>query len=153
MAAHTIQFTQEQARRLSDVTPEAWRHWRSIVPHLNGKRGKAARFSIGDIVALSVMHHAVHDLGASVARLSSGFEMLCKTLGPLRPTAMADMVALVGPTSAALVSVDETMAGWPPFAVAVPCRPIVERLASTTFEAIPDVQPPLPFAPRVVRRG
>lgn len=153
MAARTIQFTQEQARGLSSITPEAWRHWRSIVPYLGRKRGKAARFSVGDIVALSIMHHAAHDLGASVSRLRVGFEMLCTIMGPLRPAAMADVIALVGPANASLVAIDELVSQWPTFAIAVPCRPVVERLAATTFEGIPDVQPPLPFAPRVVRSG
>ena len=138
---------------MSDVTPEAWRHWRSTVRYLANKRGKAARFSIGDVVVLSIMRHAVHDLGASVARLAPGFEVLCASLYCLRPAAMTELIALISPSGAILISAEEFPTHWPPFAIAIPCRPIVERLLSTTFEAIADVQPSLPFAPRILRRS
>ena len=150
MAARTIQFTQEQARTLSGITPEAWRHWRSLVPYLAAKRGKAARFSIGEIVAMSVMRHAVQDLGVSVGRLAASFDELCVRLSPMRPVALSEVIALIGPDSALVVAATDPFPATPSIILSIACRPIVERLALTTFPTFAETQPPLPFGPRMV---
>jgi hypothetical protein len=155
-AAHTIQFTQEQARSLSGVTPEAWRHWRNVVPHLASKRGKSARFSIGDIVALSVMNEAVQGLGVSVSRLAEGFDHLFRLCAAERPSTLSTALVIVTPQAAALTANDDRMAadigGGP--AVSIPCGPIVMRLSAATFSGgVIDDQPSLPFAPRIVGRA
>jgi hypothetical protein len=54
LTVSTIQFTQEQARTLTDVSVETIRHWRKVVPSLANKPGKSARFTFSDVVGLAV---------------------------------------------------------------------------------------------------
>lgn len=154
LAAHTIQFTHEQARALSGVTAEAWRHWRGVIPYLADKRGKAARFSIGDIVALSITQEAVQSLGVSVSRLSVGLDQLFQKSANLRPSVLANAVALIAPEFAEVAQVDDRGLAARQISIAVLCGPIIERLAAVTFPIAPaDFQPALPFAPRVIGAG
>jgi hypothetical protein len=151
IVAHPIQFTQEQARTLSAVTPEAWRHWRSVIPYLASKRGKAARFSIGDIVALSVTQEAVQGLGISVSRLSTGLDHLFHQFATERPSVLANSVALIMPSRTVLATGDDLAMAVGQLAIAVACGPIVERLSAGTFQIVAeDFQPALPFPPRVI---
>ena len=150
MAASTIQFTGDQARRFAGVSPEAWRHWRKAVVYLAAKHGKAARFSVGEIVALSVIAESVGRLGIGVGRLSMGWDELFRLCAVQRPSALRGLVAVVTADGATLVGTDTHAVQTGP-AVVVPCEPIVERLLTAAFlENVAREQPSLPFPPRVV---
>lgn len=150
LAASTIQFTSDQARALAGVTPEAWRHWRKAVAYLAAKRGKAARFSISEIVALSLLAQAVSDLGVGVSRTAIAWNALFQSCALERPSRLRDLVAVISVDSAELQRAD-ALALNDGACLAMLCAPIVDRLASAAFaEVALDEQPPLPFAPRVV---
>lgn len=152
IVAHPIRFTQEQARVLSSVTPEAWRHWRGVIDYLASKRGKAARFSLGDVVALSVTQEAVQGFGISVSRMSAGLDHLFRQFEAIRPSALANSVALIMPSRTVLTSADDSVMAVGQSAVAVACSPIVDRLSAETFQIVADEsQPSLPFPPTVMR--
>ncbi len=148
--ASTIQFTQEQARALAGVSPEAWRHWRKVVAYLGSKRGKSARFSIGDIVVLSIMHEAVDSLGLSVGRMAQGLNELFHLCSTTRPTALADATAVITQHGAALAKTVDGLT-YSEICVSVACAPILDRLSAAAFsQDVPDSQLSLPFSPRVV---
>lgn len=151
--AHTIQYTQEQARALSGVSQEAWRHWRKVVPYLSTKSGKSARFSIGDIVVLSIMHEAVDGLGVGVGRLAQSSNWLFQLCATARPSVLATSTAVITRTDAALASAVDGLQ-HSEICLAVACAPILERLSAAAFSGdIPDTQLSLPFSPRVVGNG
>lgn len=150
IAANAIQFTSEQARALAGVTPESWRHWRKAIPYLNAKRGKAARFAISEIVALSILSQAVGELGVGVGRSAAAWDLLFQLCAAERPSHLRDMIAVVSATSASLQRKDGLrLDGGTCLATA--CAKIVDRLASAALaDSTFDEQPPLPFAPRAV---
>lgn len=150
MAATTIRFTGEQARGLAGVTPEAWRHWRSVVPYLQAKRGKGARFSIGEIVVLRLLAQAVSDLGVGVSRTALGWNRLFELCADQRPADLRDADVRLRADHAEI-----TFEGSPVpvvgFALTMGCAPIVDTLMTAAFPDLdPSSQRPLPFAPRLV---
>ena len=150
IAATAIQFTSEQARALASVTPEAWRHWRKAIPYLNAKRGKAARFSISEIVALSILSQNIGELGVGVGRTAAAWDRLFQLCAAERPSRLRDMIAVVSTTSSSLQREDGLRLG-DGACLATPCTKIVDRLALAALaNSAFDEQPPLPFAPRVV---
>lgn len=150
IAATAIHFTPEQARTLAGVTPESWRHWRKAIPHLNAKRGKAARFSISEIVALSILCQTVGELGVGVGRTAAAWNQLFQLCAAERPSRLRDMIAVVSATSACLQPEDGLRLDNSP-CLATACAKIVDRLALAALaDSEFDEQPALPFAPRIV---
>jgi hypothetical protein len=150
IAATAIQFTSEQARAFAGVTPESWRHWRNAIPYLNAKRGKAARFSISEIVALSILSQTVCALGVGVGRTAAAWDQLFQLCAAERPSRLRDLVAVVSATSASLQREDSLQLD-DGACLATVCAKIVDRLASAALaDSAFDEQPPLPFAPRIV---
>lgn len=85
MATSTIQYTGEQARTFAAVSPEAWRHWRKVVPSLSAKQGKKARFSAGEMIGLAVVASVVAELGVGVSSLSARWDELFSLCAYQRP--------------------------------------------------------------------
>ena len=149
MAPTTIQFTGEQARGLAGVTPEAWRHWRSVIPHLHAKQGKAARFSLGEIVVLSLLARAVSEFGVGVSRMALGWDRLFVLCAAKRPIDLRDASVSVGVADADIGAGDGDPSDG--FALVMRCAPIVDRLTAAAFPDLdPSPQRSLPFAPRLV---
>lgn len=150
MATTTIKFNGEQARGLAGVTPEAWRHWRSVVPYLQGKRGKGARFSIGEIVVLSLLAQAVSEWGIGVSRTALGWNRLFEICANERPSHLRDAAVCVSVDHADIITEGLTPRA-DAFVLIMACGPSVDRLLTAAFPDLdPSLQRPLPFAPRVV---
>lgn len=150
MVPTTIQFTGEQARGLAGVTPEAWRHWRSVVPYLHAKRGKAARFSLGEIVVLSLLARAVGELGVGVKRMAAGWDQLFTLCAAERPADLRGASVSVAAHGASLGA-----PGGPEFmndlALVMNCAPVVDQLTTAAFPDLEaSLQRSLPFAPQLV---
>ena len=150
MAATTIKFTGEQARGLAGVTPEAWRHWRSVVPYLQLKRGKGARFSIGEIVVLRLLAQAVSNFGIGVSRTAPGWNRLFELCADQRPADLRDAEVRLRADDAE-IAFEGALIPAAGFALAMGCAPIVDTLMTAAFPDLdPSSQRPLPFAPRLV---
>jgi hypothetical protein len=64
-----LKYTQAQVRSLVGLNEETFRHWRKALPPLQGHQGHAATFSLGDILALSVIHRLTAFMEGKVSRL------------------------------------------------------------------------------------
>jgi hypothetical protein len=152
MTPNTIQYTVEQARSFAGVSPEAWRHWRKVVPRLSAKSGKKARFSAGELIALAVVSAAVCTLNVGIAALSDRWDELFDLCAQQRPNSLRSTFVIVTTERVEFVDADQLRRERP--AIIVPCEPIVERLWTAAFSgAVEQVQPPLPFAPQAVGRA
>lgn len=149
MALNTIQYTCEQARAFAGVTPEAWRHWRKAVPILSTKLGKKARFSSGELIALSVVASAARGLEIGITGLAARWDELFKLCAEQRPGSLRELFVVITAGDVALE--DELhLVRTEPSAI-IPLGPIVERLWSAAVAEEPEqVQVPLPFTPRAV---
>lgn len=78
-----MQYTQAQVRETVGLSLETYRHWKRVLPPVSVKGGRAACFSIGDLMAASIMHRLTETAGVRVGHLSdvsaSIFE-ICNTL-------------------------------------------------------------------------
>lgn len=152
MGIKTIHFTQEQARDVVGVSAEKLRHWRKVVPYLQRKAGKSARFSFADLLGLAITLEVVDRLGVGIAMVRGGIDELFDLLDHTDLARFGHMVALVSPAGARLCGPGEVP--WSELgeaAIAVPCWPLIERLSSHVLPITADPQSALPFPPQELR--
>jgi len=65
-----VQYTQAQVRETVGLSLETYRHWKRVLPPLASKSGRAACFSIGDLMAVSVLQRLTETAGVRVGHLS-----------------------------------------------------------------------------------
>ena len=65
-----VQYTQAQMRETVGLSLETYRHWRRVLPPLATKGGRAACFSVGDLMAASILHRLTETAGVRVGHLS-----------------------------------------------------------------------------------
>lgn len=151
MAPHTIQYTGEQARSFAAITPEAWRHWRKVVPRLSAKSGKRARFSAGDLIALAVVSAATHSLNVGIAGLADRWDELFALCAQQQPNSLRSAFVVVTAEKVELADADVLSRQRP--SLVIPCEPIVERLWTATFSSfVEQAQATLPFGPQAIGR-
>lgn len=149
MSATTIQYTGEQARTFAGVSPEAWRHWRKVIPCLAKKTGKSARFSAGELVALAALAAAVHTLDIGIAKFAERWDELFNLCTQQRPEALRSAVIMVTAEAIELSDPSRLLHEQP--TILIPCEPIVDRLWDAAFSSKAEQpQMPLPFAPQAI---
>ena len=155
MTTRAIQFTQEQARALTGITPGDLRHWRKAVPYLSSKAGKSARFTFADLVGLGAVAELVRTYGVHIADVASGIDMLFRKLGNARPTQLEGLVALVTAQDAHLFQADELVGRHVVApALVVPCDPLIVRMRTGVLpiDSSPE-QSSLLFPPQILKAG
>jgi hypothetical protein len=152
--AQAIEFTQEQARAITGVSPETLRHWRKIVPYLAMKTGKAARFTFSDLIGLAMTQQLVEAFGVGVGSLRLGIDTLFRVLAEARPLALANTVVVIDAQGASVRRSDEvSKAEFSGPVLLIPCDPVIERLRRYILSGLTaDLQMSLSFPPQAVPR-
>jgi len=121
------------------LSKEAYRHWRKVLPQVAAKGGRAPRFTIGDLVALSVIYRLTEIGGVRIGNMKvfAGdiFELCNNTSWPaLKGTSLH--VDLAGRTC------DLQFADSPTCDLALVCRldPVLEVLGDTLLSMQPESQ-------------
>lgn len=65
-----VHYTQAQMRETVGLSLETYRHWRRVLPPLATKRGRAACFTVGDLLAASTLNRLTETAGVRVGHLS-----------------------------------------------------------------------------------
>lgn len=155
MALATIQFTQEQARDIAEVSPGDVRAWRKAVPYLADKPGKAARFTFADLVGLAITSELTNHFGARISDIGISVDRLFRELADARPAHLEGFIALIGSASAGLLTIGDFSArqiSGP--TLVVPCDPIVSRIGARMMPSTPSsAQSALPFPPQMLKAG
>ncbi|WP_313573723.1 hypothetical protein [Brevundimonas sp.] len=155
VSAQTIQFTQEQARDIAQVSPGDVRAWRKAVPYLAQKPGKAARFTFADLVGLAITSELTGGYGVRISEIGAGVDGLFRLLGDARPAHLEGLVALIERTSAKIFpagEISERHLTEPAFIV--PCDPLLARIGGRMMPLAPgSAQTALPFLPQILRAG
>lgn len=155
MALATIQFTQEQARDIAEVSPGELRAWRKAVVYLAHKPGKAARFTFADLVGLAMTSELTNRFGVRISDIGASVDSLFQELANARPAHLEGLVALIGLASTRLLEVGDFSArqiGEP--TLVVPCDPIVSRIGARMLPSTPTMaQSSLPFPPQILKAG
>ncbi|MFS4439516.1 hypothetical protein ACMA5I_15010 [Paracoccaceae bacterium GXU_MW_L88] len=155
MVLTTIQFTQEQARDITQVSPGCLRAWRKAVRYLADKPGKAARFTFADLVGLAITGELTNAFGVRISDIGSSVDKLFRELAEARPAHLEGLVALIGPASAHLLTIGDfpTRRIKEPTLV-VPCDPIINQISARMMPATPALgQSALPFPPQIIKAG
>ncbi|HLF98555.1 MAG TPA: hypothetical protein VI457_15545 [Methylococcaceae bacterium] len=148
-----IQFTQEQARTIAEVSSQSLRHWRKLVPYLAGKSGKAARFTYADVIGLIATTQIVGNLGVSVGSMPMGIESLFRVLATTRLLDLQHSVILVGVDKTEICRANE-LSKFNPTAptLVIPCDPLLEKMRGFILpDSAIDPQMNLPFPPQAVQ--
>ncbi|GHA39100.1 hypothetical protein GCM10007989_38590 [Devosia pacifica] len=155
MSLTTIQFTQEQARDIAEVSPGDVRAWRKAVPYLAAKPGKAARFTFADLVGLAITSELTNRFGARISDIGASVDKLFHELADARPAHLEGIVALIGSASAYLLPIGDFSARQisEPTLI-VPCDPIVSQISARMMPSTPSAaQRELPFPPQILKAG
>lgn len=155
MALTTIQFTQEQARNIAEVSPGDLRAWRKAVQYLADKPGKAARFTFADLVGLVITSELTNRFGARISDIGSSVDRLFHQLADARPAHLKGFIALIDSASARLLTIGDFSAQQirEPTLV-VPCDPIVKQISARMMPSTPAAaQSALPFPPQILKAG
>ena len=155
MPLRAIQFTQEQARTLADVSLGDLRHWRRAVPYLAAKPGKAARFTFADLVGLGVARELTGALGVRIGDVGRGVDALFSALAEARPAHLEGLIAVVTSDDARLYRTEEVSGRrLQTPALVVPCDPIIAKIGAQMMPFAPGPsQTALPFPPQVLKAG
>jgi len=149
-----IQFTQDQARTLTGVSPETLRHWRKTIPYLATKSGKVARFSFTDLMGLAVTHELVSSCGVHIAALREGIDALFRLLAASGPASLDGAIVFVTATDAVMYEWgrDRGLHGLNRTGLVVPLTPLIATLQRHMLPAGPvSGQTALPFPPEAVK--
>jgi len=65
-----VQYSQQQLRETVGLSLDTYRHWKSVLPPLAMKRGRAACFSVGDLIAATVLNRLTEAAGVRIGHLS-----------------------------------------------------------------------------------
>ncbi|MBK7014461.1 MAG: hypothetical protein IPH39_02550 [Sulfuritalea sp.] len=65
-----MEYTQQQVRSAIGVGQQTFRYWKQSLPPLARKSGKTAAFSVGEMLALSVVNHLVQICKIDVSALA-----------------------------------------------------------------------------------
>jgi hypothetical protein len=78
----TLRFTPGQLRETVGISVETFRHWKRVLPPFAKHGGRAANFSVGDLLAALVLRQLTEDCGVRVGHLlelSKQLVMLCNS--------------------------------------------------------------------------
>lgn len=147
-----MRYTQSQVRDLVDLSVDAFRTWRELIPALAAHKGHGPTFTPGDVVVLSIIAELVRDYGVRVGLLARRLDQLFDSCRGQSWVALEHCVVLVSHDAVRLVDASsQRIAGDDTTRFVVPCAPIVARLrAKLVASEIEQPQGYLQFPPTAV---
>jgi hypothetical protein len=64
-----VQYTVRQMHEIVGLSKETYRHWKRVLPPLGQVGGRAGCFTVGDLVAASILHRMTEVAGVRVGHL------------------------------------------------------------------------------------
>lgn len=79
-----MRYTPAQILEITRMSRETLRYWRNVLPPLEGKKGKAARYSAGDLLALLIIKEMVSAFEMNIAVIASVSQQIFTTCQGVR---------------------------------------------------------------------
>lgn len=144
-----MQLTPGQLRSTIGLSVEAYRHWKRVLPPFAARKGYAPCFSLGDVLAASILHRLTERGGIRVSylrKVSVEIVSVCNSTPWASLRGRALIVDLVN--NVCRIAKDRLDARCEDFVFLCPLDPVLAELR----EALPRVYPPsrqdhLPFPP------
>jgi hypothetical protein len=132
----SVQYTPGQLRGFVGISPETYRHWKKALPPLRRDRGHSPCFSLGDVVAVSVVRSLCTDLGLRVGAISAVADPLFERCNSAPwPVLERSRVVLDIPGQLVELRSDATDVAFGGTIVIVSLWPITEQLRGHLFAA------------------
>jgi hypothetical protein len=150
-----VQLTPGQLRNTVGLSVEAYRHWKKVLPPFSGRKGYARCFSLGDVLAASILRRLTDCGGIRVGHLkgvSTEIIRLCNTASWAALEGRVLIVDLLNGTCR--IAKDQSDAGNEDVVILCPFDPIMAELRDALRRVQPlSMQRPLPFPPTKVVGG
>lgn len=65
-----MRFSTAQLQELTNVRREQLRHWKKVLPPLNGRDGRGESYTFAEVLAIAFLMVVVDELGISVSKLA-----------------------------------------------------------------------------------
>jgi hypothetical protein len=144
-----MRYTPSQVRHVVGITQETLRHWRRVLPSLDGLKGHAPVFRPGQLLGLAVIRVLVEDLGLAVGALRAAEHQIFHICSSPQWIRLAQGYLLVRPIEGQVAFVDTVLErdlGRP--GILLPLEPIVSALRLALLEVAPEeTQQSMPFPP------
>ena len=147
-----MHFTLGQLRNTLGLSVETYRHWKRVLPPFINRRGYAPCFSIGDLLAASILHRLTNRCGVRVGHLreiSTEISRLCNTSSWAALKGRILVVDMLGGTC--WMVKDQSEARNHDIAIVCPLDPILAELRNALLGSQPSAdQTQLMFPPTEV---
>jgi hypothetical protein len=142
-----MKLTLGQVRGTLALSPDTYRHWKTVLPPLAARQGRAASFSHGDLLALAIVKSLTDRVGVPVGNLDVIARKLFDQCGKQSWAKFERLTAFISSDSWSLSFVSD---GQYPLAIGpsliIPCGPIIASLRSALMIEQPeDMQANLRF--------
>lgn len=122
-----MRYLPAQAKEALGISEETFRHWRRVLPPLNGKRGYGPCFTPGDLLALKVVAQ-LHALGVQIRHLTPHAEALFQSCSRGAWFSLDDKAIVFDGASIVLTSAQDDRKWALRARTVVPLRPLIAEL-------------------------
>jgi hypothetical protein len=146
-----VKFVPGQLKSILDVTEETLRHWRKVLPGLSQRKGKSAKFSVADVIALKLIKRLSQDIGIKISRLapiSSSLFEICNNTPYIKLQRGCIAIDIESNVAKFCDKNDVQLDGH--ILVIIDCAPLTKAIQDHFFESAEEQQQ-LPFPPTRVR--
>jgi hypothetical protein len=142
-----MKLTLGQVRGTLKLSPDAYRHWKTVLPPLATRQGRGASFSHGDLLALAIVKSLTDRIGVPVGNLDIVARKLFEQCGKQPWAKFERLSAFISTENWSLSFISDgryPQTGTP--SVFIPCGPIIASLRSALMiEHAEDTQANLRF--------
>jgi len=92
-----MRYDTGQVLTLTGISKETLRHWKRVLPPIYGRDGRSEGYTFHEVLALSIIARAVHDLAVPISRFTSTAERLFSdSAAEIRTTGRALVLCITG---------------------------------------------------------
>lgn len=147
-----MRYLPAQVKEALGISEETFRHWRSALPPLKGKRGYGPCFTPGELLALKVVAQ-FHGFGIPVRQLKPNAEALFDACAQGAWFSLADKAVVFDGNSMEMMNSSQEARMSRRARVLIPLAPLIDELRSSLSEEMRPAQPEIVFPPLEVVRS
>lgn len=134
-----MKLTLGQVRGTLELSPDTYRHWKTVLLPLATRQGRGASFSHSDLLALAIIKSLTDKIGVPVGGLDQIARSLFEECSQRSWAQLERLTAVVHPESGNLSFVSEIrIQQMRQAAIIIPCEPIIASLRQRLMIEQPD---------------
>jgi hypothetical protein len=133
-----LQFTPSQLRETIGVSVETFRHWKRVLPPFVVRKRSSSRFTIGDLLAASILNRLTNKCGIRVGHLKEVSKKIVSLANSSSWTALEGKTLVIDlPNGTCRIVEDEKNNRNADIAVLCPLEPIMSELRDALLRSQP----------------